>query len=89
MRGYNTNDMAKATKKRPASEVLRAAISKSGLSYAELARRAHINHGQIVRFMARQRTLTLPAVDALAEVLGLSLTQIVRLKRTRGRQKGR
>ena len=65
--------MTKGAKKRAASEALRTAIRKSGLSYSEIARRAGIDGAQVIRFMSRQRTLTLPAVDALAEVLGLVL----------------
>ena len=83
--------MAKARQKKAASpsESLRAAILKSGLSLSEIARRAGIDGSQVIRFIERKRTLTLPAVDALAEVLGLSLTRTVRRKRTRGGRKGR
>ncbi|HUE89624.1 MAG TPA: helix-turn-helix transcriptional regulator [Vicinamibacterales bacterium] len=57
------------------SDVVRQAIEESGLSLAELARQASINHGQLSRFMRGERSLTLATLDPLAKVLRLRMVR--------------
>ncbi len=52
---------------------LREAVSGSGLSLSEIARRAGLSEGQMSRFMRAERTLTLPAAAKVCTVLGLQL----------------
>lgn len=57
------------------SDALREAIRQSGLSLNEIEKRSGVDHGALSRFLNANRTLTLPAVDKLAETLGLELVQ--------------
>jgi transcriptional regulator with XRE-family HTH domain len=54
---------------------LREAVSGSGLSLSEIARRAGLSEGQLSRFMRSERTLTLPAAAKVCTVLGLQLVK--------------
>lgn len=55
------------------TDALRMAMKESGLSCYEMARRSGVNVAAILRFLAGERSMTLPSVDRLAEVLGLEL----------------
>jgi len=55
------------------TDALLTAIRNSGLSARELSRQSGMNHASISLFLAGKRSLTLPSVDALANVLGLQL----------------
>lgn len=57
----------------PPSKSLKDAIRKSGLTWKELAELSEVDAAAISRFMASERSLTLPAVDKLCAVLNLSL----------------
>ena len=58
------------------AEQLREAIRKKGVGVVEFAERAGIDGGQLSRFMSGKRSLTLPAVEALCEVLKLEFQPI-------------
>ena len=62
--------MSRSTK---ASDVLRRAILDSGLTLARLAELSGVDGGRLSRFLRRERSLTLPAADALCRVLRLRL----------------
>jgi len=53
-----------------ASQSLRLAIRRSGLSLAELARRSGVSVAQLSYFVREERSLTLDSVDRLARSLG-------------------
>jgi transcriptional regulator with XRE-family HTH domain len=52
---------------------LRAALEQTGLSHHELARRSGVSQPILSRFLKGERTLTLPIVNKLCEMLGLVL----------------
>lgn len=52
---------------------LRQAIQKSGLTLNEIERRCGVSHAALSRFMRGERSLTLPVVAKLCQVLGLRL----------------
>jgi transcriptional regulator with XRE-family HTH domain len=54
-------------------EQLRAALEQTGLSHHELARRSGVSQPILSRFIRGERTLTLPIVNKLCEMLGLKL----------------
>jgi transcriptional regulator with XRE-family HTH domain len=54
-------------------EQLRAALQQTGLSHHELARRSGVSQPVLSRFIRGERTLTLPVVNKLCEMLGLHL----------------
>ena len=62
-------------KKRPTklSHQLRQAIDASGLSRYALAKLADIDESALAKFYNARRTLSMPAVDRLGEVLGLEI----------------
>lgn len=62
----------------PVSTAVREAIAASGLSLREIARRSAVSHGQLGRFLRRERTLTLEALDRLAPVLKLKVSSRAR-----------
>ena len=64
------SDMGKA---RTVSEILRDSIQRHESTPAEIARATGVDKGRLSRFIRGQRSLTLPAVDALAKYLGLEL----------------
>jgi DNA-binding phage protein len=68
-------EQVEAEKAMVASDVVRQAIEASGLSLAELARQAGINHGQLSRFMRGERSLTLATLDPLAKILRLRMVR--------------
>jgi transcriptional regulator with XRE-family HTH domain len=55
---------------------LRRAVSESGLSHNEIARRTGISQPQITRFANGQRLLTLETADKLFAALGLTLAHL-------------
>lgn len=55
------------------SETLRDAIQRHESTPAEIARATGVDKGRLSRFIRGQRSLTLPAVDALAQYLDLVL----------------
>ena len=57
------------------SDALRAAIRDSGLSYHEIARRTGLDQGQLSRYAAGVRDLTVAAASRLCLVFGLELVQ--------------
>lgn len=65
----------------PLETALRAAIDSSGLSHRQIAIAAGIAQSQVSRFIARQVTLTLPAVGALCEALGIRCKQTASSRR--------
>jgi transcriptional regulator with XRE-family HTH domain len=68
--------MAKKTTKATAGVVdqLRDAIRNSGQSLSELSKTSGVDPGRLSRFMRGERTLTLPAVEAICRTLRLRLT---------------
>src|SRR4051794_41393484 len=58
------------------SEVLRSRRVALGLSQAELAERAGVSSRQLARYEAGEQQPVLSAAVALAEALGISLTQL-------------
>lgn len=63
-----------ATDRQTLGDALRQAITDSGLGFREIERHAAIGTGQVSRFMARDRDLTLDTADKVAAVLGLHLS---------------
>ena len=57
----------------PLADALRTAVLDSRLSYNELARRTGLDQGQISRYMAGQRDLTVAAASVLCLLLGYEL----------------
>ncbi len=55
------------------SDQVRQAVAGSGLSHYRICRLAGIDQGTFSRFMAGKVGLSLPTLDALAEVLGLNV----------------
>jgi len=53
---------------------LRRAIKRSPMSMNELGNRADVPIPTISRFMAEERSMTLPSAARLCKVLGLKLT---------------
>jgi len=62
-------------KKRPMklSDQLRRVIDESGLSRYALAQLADIDESALAKFYNARRTLSMPAMDRLGEVLGLEI----------------
>ncbi len=73
--------MARA--RRQVSDELRKAIADSGLSLMALAELSGVDEGRLSRFLREERTLTLPAVDSLCQVLRLQLTRKSRRKKVK------
>jgi transcriptional regulator with XRE-family HTH domain len=57
------------------SHALRAAILESRLSYKELSRRSGLDQGQLSRYVAGTRDLTVAGASQLCLVLGYELTR--------------
>ena len=81
-RGKDTNrleaflsEQIAAEKAMAMSDVVRQAIEASGLSLAELERRAGLSPAQLSRFVRGERTITLESVEKLAEVLRLRMVR--------------
>lgn len=55
------------------SDLLRATIEASGLTYVELERQTGVVRASIRRFVTRERTLRLDNADTLAAFFGLVL----------------
>lgn len=65
-----------AAKAKDIESVLRQAIIKSGLTRYAVAKGAGVDTSQLLRFVAGQRSLTLPAAGKLAAFLGLELRRV-------------
>ena len=65
--------MGKRKRYMTVSETMRAAILAQDASLREIARKTGVNHATIGRFVRGERGMNLPAVDTLAEALGLEL----------------
>lgn len=62
------------TKKRiKLSDQIRQAVNSSGLSRYAICKAAKIDQGSFSRFMSGKIGLSLPTIDALADVLGLDI----------------
>jgi transcriptional regulator with XRE-family HTH domain len=59
--------------KLPLSEQVRKAIDAAGVTRYRIAKETGLSESALSRFMSGERELSLPAVDRLAEYLGLSL----------------
>jgi transcriptional regulator with XRE-family HTH domain len=59
----------------PVSDALRAAIIESRLSYKELSRRTGLDQGQLSRYVAGTRDLTVTGASQLCLVLGYELAR--------------
>jgi transcriptional regulator with XRE-family HTH domain len=57
------------------SEMLRQAITESGLSLLEIQRATGVKRASIMRFLRGERSLRLDKADALAAYFGLQVTQ--------------
>ncbi|HEY2841615.1 MAG TPA: helix-turn-helix domain-containing protein [Pirellulales bacterium] len=55
------------------SDQVRQAIDDSGRSRYELSRAAKIDESALAKFYNARRTLSMPALDRLGEVLGLEI----------------
>lgn len=69
-------DTLKAMRRVKASEIVRRAIVKSGLSLGELSRRTGVDVGALSRFVRGERGVGLTTFEALAGELGLSVTPL-------------
>lgn len=58
------------------SQLLRQAIAVDARSSYELSQLSGVSPAQLSRFVREERTLRLPALDALARVLGLTLAPV-------------
>lgn len=69
--------MAKRKKKQPATatEIIRQAITDSGLTFAELGRRSGVKRQSLMKFSRDEQSLRLDMVDKLLPCLGLELTK--------------
>jgi len=71
--------MKKGAKRSPGDSpligVLKDAIRDCGLSLPELSRRTGVSNPQLYRFMSGDRSLTLPAAEKLAQMLGWRLSK--------------
>jgi transcriptional regulator with XRE-family HTH domain len=56
-------------------EQLRSAIRESGKSAYRLAKESGVHSTQISRFIKADRSLDMPAINSLCEVLNLKLTE--------------
>ncbi len=56
------------------SDQIRQAVDASGMSRYAICKASGIDQGGMSNFMAGKRGLSLAALDALADVLGLSIT---------------
>jgi transcriptional regulator with XRE-family HTH domain len=63
-----------ATMSETFSERLRRAILDSGMSRYEIAQRSGVDQATLSRFVRGQSGISIKAVDALVETLGLELT---------------
>jgi transcriptional regulator with XRE-family HTH domain len=63
------------------TRTIQRVVAESGLSANEIAVRSKVNPAQLSRFLNDKRSLTLPAVEQLCEVLGLELRQTRKPKR--------
>ena len=68
---------------------IRAAFKASGLTMYEVAKRADLDRGQVVRFFRQERGVALPAASKLCEVLGLDLVQVMETEDGRGKKGGK
>lgn len=68
------------------TDSLKAFIEESGMSRYEISRLAQVQQSQLSRFVNDKRSLTLEAVDRLAECLGLELVRSDR--QARGQRSG-
>ena len=68
-------EQVEAEKDMGMSDVVRQAITASGLSLGELGRQAGISTGQLSRFVRGERSLTLESADKLAKVLKLRMVR--------------
>ncbi len=57
------------------SEIIRAAVKKSGLTHYRIAKDAGVAPAILDRFVTGQRDITLGTASKVAQVLGLSLVQ--------------
>ena len=57
------------------SELLRTAIEKSGLTLYRVAKNAGVGYTTLHRFMHRERSLSMKALDILCKSMGLELHQ--------------
>ncbi len=64
---------ARVKQRKAVSEVLRTAIEQSGLSLYRVARNAGVGYTTLHRFMHRERSLSMDALDKLCASLGLEL----------------
>ena len=55
------------------SEVLRTEIERSGLSLYRVAKNSGVGYTTLHRFMHRERTLSMEALDKLCDSMGLEL----------------
>lgn len=65
--------MAKSTQ--PLSDVLRAAIVRSGVAHIAIERATGVKRASIMRFVRGETSLRLDRADALATFFGLELIQ--------------
>jgi hypothetical protein len=76
--GFSGKKRSRPAEYSPVIGVLKVAIRACGLSLPEQSRRAEVSNPQIYRFMSSERSLTLPADEKLATVLGLRLAKDTR-----------
>jgi plasmid maintenance system antidote protein VapI len=67
--------MGKKKQAATVSEVLRTTIEKSGLSLYRVAKNAGVGYTTLHRFMHRERSLSMDALDKLCVSMGLELQQ--------------
>jgi transcriptional regulator with XRE-family HTH domain len=67
--------MVKRTLKPTPSDVLRQAIAQSGLSLYRISKDSGVVRSSLIRFLRKETSLRLVALDALAEYLGLELVK--------------
>jgi transcriptional regulator with XRE-family HTH domain len=55
------------------TDILKQAISKSGISYAELERETGVKRASIMRFMRGETSLRLDLADQIARYFGIEI----------------
>ena len=68
------------------TKTIQAAVAASTMKPVEIARRADVSPAQLSRFLRNERSLTLPAVERLCEVLGLELKPVAVKAKRKGKR---
>jgi len=67
------------------TEQLRRAVADSGRTLGDLTRATGIDKSALSRFVNGERGVSMKALDALGEYLGLGIVQVSKARRKKGR----